>query len=48
MKSFPKPLSTKDETDYLIRCKTGDIEETDIDIVENIVLEEDIKKYIVL
>lgn len=26
MKSFPKPLSTKDEADYLIRCKAGDKE----------------------
>ncbi len=24
MKSFPKPLSTKEETDYLLRCKAGD------------------------
>ena len=46
MKSFPKPLSTDDETDYLIRCKAGDKEARDKLIEHNLRLVAHIvKKY---
>lgn len=46
MKSFPKPLSTKEETDYLRRCKEGDKEARDKLIEHNLRLVAHIvKKY---
>lgn len=46
LKSFPKPLGTKEETDYLIRCKAGDKEARDKLIVHNLRLVAHIvKKY---
>ncbi len=46
MKSFPKPLSTKEETDYLRRCKEGDREARDKLIEHNLRLVAHIvKKY---
>lgn len=46
MKSFPKPLSTKEETDYLQRCKEGDKEARDKLIEHNLRLVAHIvKKY---
>ncbi len=46
MKSFPKPLSTKEETDYLRRCKEGDKEARDQLIEHNLRLVAHIvKKY---
>lgn len=46
MKSFPKPLSTKDETDYLRRCKEGDKDARDKLIEHNLRLVAHIvKKY---
>lgn len=46
MKSFPKPLNTKDEADYLIRCKAGDKEARDKLIEHNLRLVAHIvKKY---
>lgn len=35
MKSFPKPLSTKEEQEYLIRCKRGDSQARNILIERN-------------
>ncbi len=46
MKSFPKPLSTKEETEYLRRCKEGDKEARDKLIEHNLRLVAHIvKKY---
>ena len=46
MKSFPKPLSTKEEADYLQRCKEGDKEARDKLIEHNLRLVAHIvKKY---
>jgi RNA polymerase sporulation-specific sigma factor len=46
VKSFPKPLSTKEETDYLRRCKEGDKEARDKLIEHNLRLVAHIvKKY---
>lgn len=46
MKSFPKPLSTKEEADYLRRCKEGDKEARDKLIEHNLRLVAHIvKKY---
>jgi RNA polymerase sporulation-specific sigma factor len=46
VKSFPKPLSTKEETDYLRRCKEGDREARDKLIEHNLRLVAHIvKKY---
>ncbi len=46
MKSFPKPLSTNEETDYLRRCKEGDKEARDKLIEHNLRLVAHIvKKY---
>lgn len=46
MKSFPKPLSTKEEADYLKRCKEGDKEARDKLIEHNLRLVAHIvKKY---
>ena len=46
MKSFPKPLSTKEEADYLLRCKEGDKEARDKLIEHNLRLVAHIvKKY---
>ena len=46
MKSFPKPLSTKEESDYLLRCKEGDKEARDKLIEHNLRLVAHIvKKY---
>lgn len=46
MKSFPKPLSTKEETDYLRRCKEGDKDARDKLIEHNLRLVAHIvKKY---
>lgn len=46
LKSFPKPLATNEESDYLIRCKAGDKEARDILIVHNLRLVAHIvKKY---
>ncbi|MHB8129682.1 MAG: RNA polymerase sporulation sigma factor SigK [Mobilitalea sp.] len=46
MKSFPKPLSTKEESDYLRRCKEGDKEARDKLIEHNLRLVAHIvKKY---
>jgi len=46
MKSFPKPLSTKEETDYLQRCKEGDKDARDKLIEHNLRLVAHIvKKY---
>lgn len=46
MKSFPKPLSTKEETEYLQRCKKGDKEARDKLIEHNLRLVAHIvKKY---
>lgn len=46
MKSFPKPLSTKDEADYLRRCKQGDKDARDKLIEHNLRLVAHIvKKY---
>ena len=46
MKSFPKPLSTKDEADYLMRCKAGDKDARDKLIEHNLRLVAHIvKKY---
>ena len=46
MKSFPKPLSTKEEAEYLLRCKAGDKEERNILIEHNLRLVAHIvKKY---
>lgn len=46
MKSFPQPLATKEESDYLIRCKAGDKEARDKLIVHNLRLVAHIvKKY---
>ena len=46
MKSFPKPLGTKEEADYLIRCKAGDKEARDKLIEHNLRLVAHIvKKY---
>lgn len=46
MKSFPKPLSTKEETEYLRRCKEGDKDARDKLIEHNLRLVAHIvKKY---
>ncbi|MDF2542144.1 MAG: sigK [Herbinix sp.] len=46
MKSFPKPLSTKEEAEYLRRCKEGDKEARDKLIEHNLRLVAHIvKKY---
>lgn len=46
MKSFPKPLSTKEEAEYLLRCKAGDKEARNILIEHNLRLVAHIvKKY---
>ena len=46
MKSFPKPLSTKEESEYLLRCKAGDNEARNILIEHNLRLVAHIvKKY---
>lgn len=46
MKSFPKPLSTKEEADYLLRCKKGDKQARDKLIEHNLRLVAHIvKKY---
>lgn len=46
MKSFPKPLSTNEETEYLRRCKQGDKDARDVLIERNLRLVAHIvKKY---
>jgi RNA polymerase, sigma 27/28 subunit, RpsK/SigK len=46
VKSFPKPLSTKEEAEYLLRCKAGDKEARNILIEHNLRLVAHIvKKY---